>query len=70
MVEVWLQLAEMCCMLLTLRVRCSPVVFVPEAALGVVGVELVVVALPVPRVPVTATVWPTWSLSSLSLPCN
>jgi hypothetical protein len=58
-----LQLFEMCCMLLTLRVRCSPVVFVDEAAFGVVDEAAVVVLLPVPNVPVTATVCPTCSLS-------
>jgi hypothetical protein len=46
----------MCCRLLTLSVRCSPVVAVEEAPLGILDVLLVVVAFPVPTVPVTATV--------------
>ena len=63
LVALPLQLFEICCMLLTLRVRCSPVVFVDEAAFGVVHEAAVVVLLPVPNVPVTETVCPTWSLS-------
>ncbi len=69
-VVVALHLSEICWMLLTLSVRCSPVVLLGDAALGVVGVEGVVVALPVPSMPVIATVWPTCSLSWLSSPCN